>query len=409
METSSISSQYNTTLNGTTNFIPDDLPCSKETNFVNWYICVSLIHNKEALYVDRYITPIWYVIGFVGNILTIKIWSYRRMKRVNNSALYLVVLALTDLMFLFLHVSVDLRYAWGIPTLDVPVWCPLFFVLFMFSQYMSPLLVFGFTMERFISITKPFNSERFSRYRRARLEIFLICAFAIAMSAPQAHGWKYGELEKECIGSGTEFFAIWSWVSDYLIFGGFPIATLVLNILVLRTASKASIIRQETLCRVENDSTRLHNHKRSTKLTPSTLTLVCISFYRIFTTLPVCVVFALQFVWRYGDPTIPIPNMSEDPQWQAYFRWNTIKKIIDEVGMSQYSCNIFIYLLTAKKFRYEFCRMFRAIHTCTKQTHKESVSRHQSTMLSSNGFDHMTPLRNIGGSGRTGANIPTAL
>jgi hypothetical protein len=64
-------------------------------------------------------------------------------KRLNTSSLYLSALAITDTMMLTLHILMELEYAWGKPTLRYPVWCTIFFVLFYFSQYMSPLLVFA--------------------------------------------------------------------------------------------------------------------------------------------------------------------------------------------------------------------------------------------------------------------------
>ena len=358
-----------------------NIPCNYASDNL-WYICISLLNNAAAVHVDRYVTPIWYVIGLIGNILTIRIWSYRRMKRVNN-LIYLIVLAVTDLMCLFLHMFVELKYAWGISTLDAPVWCPTFFVLFMFAQYMSPLLVFGFTMERFISIVRPFKSERFSRYRRVPLEIVIIAAFALAMASPQAHGWVYdSEIYMECVGSNTTFFAIWSWISEMFIFGLFPITTFVLNILVLRAVSKASRQRRNTLCSV---TSRSPGKRTATKLAPSTFTLVCISFYRIFTTLPAAILYPLQFTYDYGDLSMSPLRMSEDPQWQRYFTWVKLKKIIDEIGMSQYSCNIFIYLLTARHFRYEFFRMLNGILPCFKLITKYPLLRRRSTYMTSNG------------------------
>ncbi|XP_060079043.1 probable G-protein coupled receptor 139 [Ylistrum balloti] len=349
-------------------------PCPRTDNFTspswNWFLCISVINTPLASFLDRYVTPMWLVIGFVGNIITMKIWSHRRMKHINTSALYLTALAATDLLLLFLYIQRYLHFTWGLPTIDVPVWCPTFFVFYMFAQYMSPLLVFGFTTERFVSIVRPFKSERFSRHHRAPKEIIAIALFAFGLSLPQAHGWVYKD--SACGGSQTKFFEYWTWITDVLLFCVVPIATFFLNMFVLKVASKATKVRRESTCRQENDSLR----SRRSKIAPSTVTLLCISFYRIFTTLPVAILFALQFSVPEGSYHVPVYEMSLDPQWRDYFSWYTAKTIIDTIGLSQYSCNIFIYLMTARHFRHEFINTFRITACCGPAEKPGSFHRH---------------------------------
>ena len=53
--------------------------------------------------VDRAVTPAWYVIGVTGNTLSAIVWLQRRMRANNSSAVYLVALCVSDLLFLLLH------------------------------------------------------------------------------------------------------------------------------------------------------------------------------------------------------------------------------------------------------------------------------------------------------------------
>lgn len=55
------------------------------------------------LQVDRVVTPLWYVIGITGNTLSVIVWMQRRMHANNSSAVYLVALSISDLLFLLLH------------------------------------------------------------------------------------------------------------------------------------------------------------------------------------------------------------------------------------------------------------------------------------------------------------------
>jgi len=61
------------------------------------------------LQVDRVVTPIWYIIGVTGNTLSAIVWLQRRMHANNSSAVYLVALSISDLLFLLLH-FVQVRY-----------------------------------------------------------------------------------------------------------------------------------------------------------------------------------------------------------------------------------------------------------------------------------------------------------
>ena len=129
------------------------------------------VHCPVALYVDRAVTPVWYIIGLTGNILSAKIWCERRMRKNNSSAIYLATLSVSDLLFLLLHVLQELKYAWGVETLSVPGVCEAYFLFSLCVQYASPILVLGFTVERWIAVCHPFKKEKFctkAQYVRSR-------------------------------------------------------------------------------------------------------------------------------------------------------------------------------------------------------------------------------------------------
>jgi len=65
----------------------------------------------------------------------------------------------------------ELQTKWNILLLQRPVLCETFPIIFLTTQYLSPLLVLGFTVERYISVCHPFQRERFCTTRRALLTI----------------------------------------------------------------------------------------------------------------------------------------------------------------------------------------------------------------------------------------------
>ncbi|XP_061192673.1 rhodopsin, GQ-coupled-like [Saccostrea echinata] len=375
----------NDSIDNTTTVMDDLCP---HTGVISWYSCVFELYAPTALFVDKYISPVLYFIGLFGNILTIKIWS-RRIRKTNTSALYLTVLALSDLFMLCLHSVMELQFTWGVSTLNKPTWCPVFFVFYMFAQYMSPLLIMGFTLERFISIAIPFKGERFSRRNRGALEIIVIILVSILLAVPQIFGWTVLP-DGECQGTGSNFFETWIWVSDILVFCVFPVVSLVLNILVINAVSRSIKLRRDTAPTYEMNgfSSKLLKTKSKdnnrVRLRISTVTLLCVSFYRIFTVIPVAIIFALQYRIPPGDQTLSVSEIGTDSTWRAFFDYFTAKKIIDEIGLSQYSCNVFLYYMTANYFRNEVCRLFQSLTEC-RVRNSDARGRKSGTEISTKG------------------------
>jgi len=104
------------------------------------------IYRPSIGLVDKCVTPIWYAIGFPGNLLSFAVWIRPRMRP--SSGCYLAALAAGDFLFLLLHLVFELHAAWDVPTLKATFVCELFPVMFLALQYLSPLLVLAFTVER---------------------------------------------------------------------------------------------------------------------------------------------------------------------------------------------------------------------------------------------------------------------
>jgi len=117
---------------------------------------------------NRYITIIWYVVGFPGNFLALVVWIQPRMR--HSSGCYLAALAAADCLFLMLHFVFELQTSWDTPVLDRPGFCELFPVVFYSTQYLSPLLVLAFTVERYVSV-----ALRFANIQRAIKNLQIAC------------------------------------------------------------------------------------------------------------------------------------------------------------------------------------------------------------------------------------------
>ena len=99
---------------------------------------------------------LWYVIlalGIPGNILSAIVWLRRRIVSKNSSAVYLAALAINDLVYLPLGLTLSLHsvdcfvssWFW----LCIAIW------LLASTAILEPLLLLGFSVERLIAILRP--------------------------------------------------------------------------------------------------------------------------------------------------------------------------------------------------------------------------------------------------------------
>ena len=331
---------------------------------------ITLYHLYPVIVFGRICHIIWYVIGYIGNIISLKVWTLTRMKRLNSSATYLAGITVCDVIYQLLHTFFYLKYFWGLPSIGRPVLCQLWNVLFLIPQYASQLLVLGFTMERFISIFKPFQGERFSKRQRAPKIVVCISALVIILATPQAYFWKV-DIHGFCeIGNGEdllEIYTIWSFVTEITIFFVVPVLTLILNIFVLRETHNV-IKRHRNLNLETSGPSRIH---KSSNYRPATKTLLCISFFRILTQLPVSITYTIQNLnaFRFGQ-FMPLEEMLKDTQWKIFIPYWGIRIFIETVGASHFALGFFIFYASTKQFRNEIRKLLNLLK-CGARRHSD--------------------------------------
>lgn len=297
--------------------------------------------------IDKSITPILYIIGFPGNIISLIIWLQKRMR--HSSGCYLAALALDDLIFLVLQFIFELQVTWQLPLLDHIVICEGFPILFVSSQYLSPFLVLGFTTERYISICHPFQREKYCTIKRAKIVIICMVAFMPCLNA--IHGYFYYIKENGLCSVRDEVYAegvkslyiIYTTAVEILVFFLVPMAVLILNILVIREMKRLSKVEHVQL---QGSSQRTGS---------TTVMLLAVSFYQILTTLPVTIVYTLLLEHdcsanKYLNCTIP-------EVMERHYTFQLVLSVIKEYGLTHYAFNIFIYIITGKMFRQELKKL----------------------------------------------------
>ena len=342
------------------------------------------IAAPTALLIDRIVTPIWYIIGIIGNPITMKIWLSRRMRESNSSAIYIGSIAIVHFVFIWLHFLMELHIAWDVSTYNKPVLCEIFNIMYITPQYLAPLLILGFTTERYIAVCLPFKKERYCTVRRACLVVAILTVLSFLLGSVQGYIWTYNSERRLCFfrPGSRKFYALWTWVSEILIFAIVPLIVVVFNILVIREIRR---LTRRASFRMYRESSPKGNKNQT-----STVTLLSVSFYLICTLLPATIVYTLQSLIKTGDHTIPIEKWTDDPKWQRYLTYFTIRKIVEEICFSNYACYVFIYYLTGSYFRTEVHKIL-CFRLCKpkpeKKTRKSASKTHndQYTLVTTNG------------------------
>ncbi|XP_052796655.1 C-C chemokine receptor type 5-like [Mya arenaria] len=284
----------------------------------------------------KYMRIVMYVLGYPGNLLALLVWVRKPM--IHSSGVYLAMLAISDLLFLSLDLPYSLHTEWNIFVLDIPVICEGFTIVYLAAQYMSPLLTLAFTTERYIAIRFPLRRRLYCTVKRALGTSCCIALGSLALCGIQGYFWSYDEGLKACLRTlnTDDLWKTWTWCTEMIMFLFVPLLIMLLNILVIWEIQKSRKI-----------AVRLNRFMFKTKAT--TTMLLAVSFFLIFTTLPVSIIYALNDYYPLGG-SMDIPN---DPKWQAHFRYYRARTVIYNIGLTHFFMNFYIYLLAGERFRRE--------------------------------------------------------
>lgn len=251
----------------------------------------------------------------------------------------------------------ELIQAWGWRTYDRPYLCEIYMVFYITPQYLAPILILGFTVERYIAVCHPFLKEKFCTVKRAAIVVVSLTMVAVLMALCQGYVWTYDDLDYICDirKEATDFYVSWTWFSETLIFFIIPVTVLVFNIMVIVEIKKINSF----------GAGFGHDAGRSSHQT-STITLLSVSFYLICTLLPATIVYTIQLSIPTGNLATPPDQWASDPTWNSYLIYYHIRRIIEEICFSNYSCYVFIYYITSAYFQEEVKRMFK-IDKCAKK------------------------------------------
>ena len=234
-------------------------------------------------------------------------------------------------------------------------------------------------MERYIAVCHPFQKEKFCTGSRAIKVVCGLVSLSVLLSCIQAYLWSYDQEKGRCgvrpevqEGGNNSLWSIWNWCSEILTFFVVPALILLFNVFVLREVKKLSELGVSMLAGMGGAGTQGGS-------AATTVMLLSVSFYVIFTTIPASIVYTLNIPEGHGNMTDY--QVKQDPTWQTYFDFIIVRKVVEEVCLSHYACNIILYIITGTEFRQSLADMFKS---CRKGSKYAEVNH------THNGYTHQT-------------------
>lgn len=326
----------------------------------------------HVIIIERLNYPLWATIGIPGSLLNILIWISRPMRRGGSTAaaIYQASLGIVDFGFLITYIVWYLHVIWTLGALDFTILCELYPIMTYLFQYASPTFAFIFTLERYLAICHPFQSQRlFLRSTLKNAIISTIIIFSLCFCTASVQGLFFtfengtcnfrSTLEDQTTIAST-LYTNWIFFTELLFFFCLPMTCLCLNFFVIRVLHGTSKTKQQTssIKQTASNSIVINFESSISKgVRSSTVTLLCTSFYLLIAHLSVAITMLIHKLLPTRNIYLSDSEIRKDPDWLYYFHYFTARVSIEFFSMSHYAIKFFIYLATSQQFREQCYRL----------------------------------------------------
>ena len=214
-------------------------------------------------------------------------------------------------------------------------------IFFAFSSLMcSTYILISMTFERFYSITRPLKAVTFNTTKKARIIIvciyFITFAFCIPILFVATNDGDFCIINRYA--SETVLGEMYHWLTEILTFI-FPfVALLSMNIVIIHTLRKRSLLKLLESTEGQNSKTK-HSEKQVYTM------LLLVTFVFLILNVPLrAVVYYLNFA--SGDTSI------------FYVGLHLFYQIGDTSYVTNHGINFFLYVMSGKKFRTDLRNLF---------------------------------------------------
>ena len=299
----------------------------------------------------RYVTPVIFWIGVIGNILSLRVFVTKNMRKLSAS-IYLAALAISDLIALVFYVLIEWLKR-GLPGdtlrpvasfIEENGMCQIILYFQYVSRFLSAWLVVCFTFERYIGVCHPLKRKDICDINTSRKIVMtvivismILCTFKPSLSGTQTVGTKQNRIPYCAARPEYQFV---SFILDCVF--GMTITFLpfcfitVLNAMIIRKLfirnrrhRECKIITEESIIRLE-----------------FTIILIAISFCFIAFNTPYMIIWFKQFL------------LSMAQREYGFFENHSMLSFTRTIFYMNYCVNFFLYSVTGAYFRKELQMLF---------------------------------------------------
>ena len=298
-------------------------------------------------------SPIVMTLGTIGNTLAIVVLSKKKMRRMPSS-LFLIVLAVSDLLMLYLGLlrhcirvfnEVDIREF----TLTG---CKVHVFLVYFIKHFSAWLLVAVALERFISVWFPFRAKTICTHRNAA---FGVCAIAVALVGINLYFfWTQGERIVRIANSNRtrkypcnhreifDFFSEQIWPGlEASIFTYIPFTIMLsCNTLIIFRLAQIRLQRKRL-------GATSHGSQDSIQMTTMTGMLLAATFTFLILNTPVS-------LYLIGQSTFWKEERKQNHNFQIFWA------ITQQLMYLNNAINFLLYFISSPRFRHELKKLFDA-------------------------------------------------
>ena len=304
---------------------------------------------REILW--KVIPPIIIVWGTIGKILTFLVLI--RQRKLSSTAMFLLVLALSDLLTLYLGPLRNwIKFTWEIDVRYLSEsGCKAQLYLTYCSMQISSWMLVAVTLERTLSVIRPHKVRLCCTSTRAALIIVGIIVFILGFSmVVPITNTLYGLNNQKCSPSSLEYRQfrdnIFVWM-DLAMTYAVPCALLLIGNIIIVVQLYRSRSKQRKMSSSKTG-------RRSTQSVSVLMICLCVIFLLTMTPLHVFLIISPSRM----DYVFELYKTDPFAAWDYYQSLLFVQAIVTFVGYTNSAFNFILYVFSGTKFRAELMALF---------------------------------------------------
>ncbi|KAH3709261.1 thyrotropin-releasing hormone receptor-like [Dreissena polymorpha] len=313
---------------------------------------------KAGVLIWKVVPPVFILLGTIGNCLSILVLT-RRSIRVSTTALFLTVLACSDLLVLYS----GLLRQWLIYLYNTDVrhiseaGCKIHTWLVYSSLDFSAWIIIILTLERVISSWLPHRAKTMCTNKTAVFILIAVCVFILVKNSHFLYGLvfeianeKTNQVEQKCVAIDQNYshfeYEVQPWI-DMCVYCIVPFAIILIgNVSILFKVLQSQKKTKSTVAPSQSSRSRGQQQGiRHAKQSSTTAILFTLSIVFLVTTSPVSIYLIVETYWIQDADDAKLAKLD--------FWWAVVNMLM----YSKNSVNFLLYCLSGTKFKKEFFRL----------------------------------------------------